>query len=555
MRTPLHLLILFFLLGPILVAEDGISTDEALRRAARQAAEEDALYGPTPEGCTCISLGRLATTDGSVITSHTCDGRYRTWLDVTKAGTHEEGAMAPIYKGRMRTEFPADERGVEKLGEIPQATETFAILDTAYPCMNERQLAMGESTFTGKEELKSDKGIFHVEELQRIALERCTAAREAVELMGALAVEYGYIDSGEILTVADPKEVWHFEILGPGDGNKGAVWAAKRIPDDHVSVAANLSRISEIDLDDPENYLASENVFSLAREMGWWDPGSGEPFKFWKAYSGKKPFRAREFWVFDTLAPSLKLDFVNSEEMPFSVKPERKVSVQDVFELFRTTYEGSEFALNKNLLVEKEKPKTEEGEPEPVEKEMEVCIYAHPWMPRNHQALFNTLKPGSVTFHRPIAVMFNAYHTVIQCRDWLPDPIGGMCWLGFDNPATTPRAPIFCGVTDLPPDFKVDNHKQYRTDSASWAFRRASRLACFRWGQHREKIQKKILELEEQALFDLRSIEARALDLFQTDPDKAREFLTRYTDTFCRSMTHQYWELGDELWMEYLYRL
>ncbi|MBU0756192.1 MAG: C69 family dipeptidase, partial [Planctomycetes bacterium] len=439
--------------------------------------------------------------------------------------------------------------------------ETFGILDTAYPCMNEHQLAIGESTFSGREELQSEQGLFYIEELERIALERCRTAREAILLMGSLACEYGYVDAGECLMVADPKEVWYFEILGPGECRTGAVWAAVRIPDDHVGVTANISRIGEIDLDDADNYLASENVYSLAQEMGWWDPGGseGEPFKFWKAYSGKKPFRAREYWVFSRLAPSLNLDFENAEELPLTVKPDEKVSIEQVFELFRTTYEGSEFALNKNLLVEKEKPREEKSEErvesEAPEKEWEVSVYAHPWMPSKHYELFNNLKPDTVTFHRPIAVMFNAYHFVIQCRDWLPDALGGICWMGFDNPATTPLAPIFAGVMDLPPDFKVDNHKQYRRDSASWAFRRASRLACFRWGQNKEKIQGKLMELESQALSDLPGIEARALELYAEDPAKAREFLTRYTDTFCRAMTHQYWQLGDELWMEYMYRL
>jgi dipeptidase len=322
-----------------------------------------------------------------------------------------------------------------------------------------------------------------------------------------------------------------------------------------VGVAANLSRISTLDLDRPDFFMASDNVFSLAAEMGWWDPKGEEPFRFWKAYSGKKPFRAREYWVLSTLAPSLELDFLNAEELPFSVKPEEKVSIRTVFELMRATYEGSEFALNKNLVVEKKKKKEKEKEGDGETITREVCIYTHPWMARDQQDLFNGLKPDVVTFHRPIAVMFNAYSTVIQLRSWLPDPIGGICWLGFDNPATTPRMPIFAGVKDLPEDFKVDNHKKFRRDSASWAFRRASRLACFRWGKNTKRIQEKILELEEQALMDLPDLEKKFLELYEKDPEEARDFLTRYTLRFCRSVTHQYWALGDELWMDYLYRL
>lgn len=87
-----------------------------------------------------------------------------------------------------------------------------------------------------------------IEELGKIALQRCTTAREAIRLIGQLVAEYGYGDSGECLTIADPNEVWHFEVFGEGPDKVGGVWAAVRIPDDHVGVSANISRISTLDL-------------------------------------------------------------------------------------------------------------------------------------------------------------------------------------------------------------------------------------------------------------------------------------------------------------------
>ena len=52
----------------------------------------------------------------------------------------------------------------------------------------------------------------------------------------------------------------------------GAVWCAQRIPDGHVGVSANRSRIGEVDLADTDHFMASPNIFSLAQEHGWWDP-------------------------------------------------------------------------------------------------------------------------------------------------------------------------------------------------------------------------------------------------------------------------------------------
>lgn len=165
----------------------------------------------------------------------------------------------------MHTEFPEDQTNLTVKGKIPQVRNTYAFLDTSYPCMNEKQLAMGETTISGRDTLQNKQGMFMIEELARIALERCSTARQAIQLMGELVKTYGYGDSGECLTIADPKEVWHFEIFGEGPDKIGGVWAAVRIPDGEVGVSANIPRISTLNLKDKDNYMASENVFEVAK--------------------------------------------------------------------------------------------------------------------------------------------------------------------------------------------------------------------------------------------------------------------------------------------------
>ena len=221
--------------------------------------------------CTSIAVGRLASDDGSVITSHTCDGKSRTWLTQEPAARYPKGTMHPVYRGGRHVAFPGDTTGLRKTGEIPEARKTFAYLNTAYPSLNEKQVAIGETTFSGPDTLRSSNGIFLVEELCRIALQRCDNARDAVKLMGELSEKYGYIDGGECLTVADKKEVWFFEVLGCGRGEKGAVWAAQRVPDGEVAVSANIPRIGRIDRKDSKNFLASDNVEEVALKYGLWD--------------------------------------------------------------------------------------------------------------------------------------------------------------------------------------------------------------------------------------------------------------------------------------------
>jgi len=489
-------------------------------------------------GCTSIMVGRQATTDGSVITAHSCDGNYRTWLNIVPHKKHPEGATNKIYYGKMHTETSWDLRGILLKGEIPEVEETYAFMNVAYPCMNEKQLAIGETTIGGKRELYNSEGIFMIEEIERLMLERCTTAREAIKLAGELVKKYGYGDRGECITIADPKEVWHFEIFGAGPLEKGAVWAAVRIPDDHVGVSANVPRIAKLDLDNPDYYMASDTVFSVAEEMGWWDPNSGEPFVFWKAYGGSRAFSTREYFILSTLAPSLNLDR-KAKELPFSVKPEKKLSVRDVLAFYRQTYAGTDLDSTKNLMVKQRRG-----------KDMVKSPIANPWMSRDLTNLLNTLKPGAVQRQRTIAISGCSYSEVLQCRDWLPDAVGGIAWFSFDNPGQSPRIPIFAGVTELPPSFEICDQHRFRTDSAAWAFRRTNRLATVGWGRAKSYIEGAVKEFEEKAFMDLPDIEKKAIELYKNgEVDKLNEYLTKYTNDFARAAINKYWELGDKFWI------
>lgn len=515
-----------------------------------QAQFDDPEYN---ESCTSITVGKNATTDGSVITAHTCDAYYRTWIDIVPAKKYEDGAMHKVYWGTMHTHTQWSKEKLKLKGEIPQAKETYAYLNTAYPSLNEKQLAIGETTFGGKKELRNKEGMFQIEELERIALQRCTNARQAIKLIGKLVKEYGYGDAGECITIADKKEVWQLEIMGEGPDQIGAVWAAQRIPDGHVGVSANICRIGELDLDDKDHFMASENVFEVAKRMEFWD--GKETFKFWKAYSGRKPFAIRDFYVLSTVAPSLKLDY-EAEELPFTVKPDKKLSVQDVLKLYRETYDGTQWEMIRNLTVEVKK-KDENGE---EYTETMISPAAHPWMDRDKRKLLNSLKEDVVVRDRPIAVQYCAYSFVVQLRDWLPDEIGGRLLFGIDVPRLSPRIPIYSGTMDMPKSFKIDNQDHFSRDAAGWAFRRANRLAMVKWGTGKDIVEPVVAEFENKLFDESVYVEKRAAELYAQDQENAkngnptnlcREFLTEYSSNFARAAEDRWWDLGDELWVKF----
>jgi len=532
--------------------------------ASAQAQKPEAVSVPAagarieePDSCTSIQVGRLATIDGSVITCHTCDGMYRQWVNIVPRQKWPDKAMNKVYSGKMHTETPTDLRGIVQTGEVPQVAETYRFLNTAYPSLNEMGLAIGETTIGGRRELVNNEGIFMIEELERIALERCKTAREAIALIGGLVKQYGYGDDGECITIADGKEVWHFEIMGAGPLEKGAVWAAVRIPDDHVGISANIPRIAEIDLKNPDRFLASDNVFQLAQDMGWWDPKSGKPFKFWEAYNGRRPFSTREYFVLSTLAPSLKLT-MDMPELPFSVKPEKKLSVRDVLALYRNPYEGTDLDMTRNMPQFPQMQRRRPGDAPPATPaappQLAPSSIVSAWMPRDLMAIANALKPGTIAPQRTIPISGCSYATVLQVRGWLPPAVGAICWFSFDNPAMSARIPIFAGTTELPPGFEICAQHNFRLDSAAWAFRRANRLATLKWGQTRKTIEATIAEFEDKAFADLPLIEKKVQEILASktpdrEPFTVERYLTKYTNDTARAAVQRYLELGDKFWM------
>lgn len=503
------------------------------------AVEEDA--------CTTITVGKQATADGSVITTHTCDSRQdRTWIDIVPAKKHKPGTMRKAYLKSHMTDSAYDLSKQELKGELPQVPVTHKYLNSTLPCINEHQLAVGEATFGGKREMRSDVGCIDYYEVNRLMVERAKTAREAIKVADEVTKKYGYIDGGECFTIADPKEVWHLEIIGPGKGKKGAVWVAQRVPDDHVSVNANGSRIREIDLSKPDYFMASENYKSRAIELGLYDPESGIPFEFCYVYASRKSMasRRREWRVFNLLAPKMDLD-PNGENFPFSIKPEKKVTPQMIMEIYRDTYEGTPFDMTKFMMV------PEMDDHYKWTGKYVKSAYANPFMHYDMMPLFKINGGWNEMGERCIARYYCTYATVIQVRDWLPNEIGGLVWFGYDNPAQTAYAPIYIGIEKVPESYKICGRPGYNMDCAWWAFNRVSDLSAQKWGAMRHDVDKVRKAFEEEVFKNQKEIEEKALALYKKNPKKARKFLTKYSNDWMNKLTKAYWKLGDDLWSKY----
>jgi len=477
--------------------------------------------------CTSILVTKGASKDGSTMITYSMDSHeLYGQLTYRPAGIHLPGTMRDIFSG---------ETG-KFLGRVKEALVTYARVGL----INEHQLAIGETTFTGREELEGPAGIIDYDNLMLIALERCRTARDAIRTMAQLVEEYGYASTGESISIADPNEAWIFEIIGKGKGQTGAVWVAVKVPDGYISAHANLARIRQFPLNDPENCLYSRDVISFAREKGWFK-GADEDFSFADTYcppdfSGLRFCESRVWSIFRRAAPSLNLssDFMKGVQgaklPPLWIKADSKLSARDVMELMRDHFENTEFDMTKDVGAG---PYALPYRWRPMEWELDGQKYLH---------------------ERAISTQQTAAVFVTQSRAWLPDPIGGIIWFGMDDSYSTVFVPFYCGIRDIPKAWGVESGSfdAFSWDSAFWIFNWVANTAYGRYSDMIVDIQTVQRELEGKFEAEQPEVENTAAKLFAQSPMQARDYLTGYSASQADRVLARWKKLGETLLWKYL---
>lgn len=496
--------------------------------------------------CTDILAGKLATVDGSVITSHTCDGRYDSRLVVVPAMDFEAGAMAPVYEWIVY----GDRMELDKLGEIPQVEHTYQYFHIAYPNANEHQLIIGETTLGGaRETANSPDAIMTIEQLEIFALQRTTNARDAIKLIGALAEEYGYREScnlGECITISDPKEVWVFEVYGvgplwkPGDG-PGAVWAAQRVPDDHVTTVVNYSMIGEIDpkTNRPPNVSANDFMISkdyrkIATDLGRFDPNGDKPFVWKYAFGNIEGKKSDRLWrVFSTFNPSGNWVLDNTWEYPFSVKPDKKVSVYDVIELYRDVSEGTPYDMGDSKAWYYTDSKGNEVK--------------SPLASSEPSTLMRNLL--GIDYTRTIAKNGCSYYFVSQARDWMPDPIGGVLWFGLDNPRKGAWIPVYVGTlpNTLPESWVTVDRNVLDRSCSYWAFDLVDKVSNQRLGALMPLIEEVRVPFQTTVFEEQKGLDKMAMALYKDNPELVLKLLSSYTAQKMLEAEELWYDLSETL--------
>ena len=480
----------------------------------------------TADACTNLIAGKKATTDGSVMITYAADSHNLYGeLTHTPRAKHKKGEMRKVVE--WDTNKP--------LGEIPQPEETYSVIGN----MNEYQVAIGETTWGGHEELMDTTGnsIIDYGSLIQIALERSKTAREAIKVMTDLVKEYGYASEGESFSIADKDEVWVLEMIGKG-AEKGAVWIAVRIPDDAISGHANEPRIRKVNMKDKKNVMYSPDVISFARKRGYFN-GKDEDFSFADAYcvhdaGTRRGCDARVWSYFRQFQPDTEKYYAwcaneSNEPMPLYVVPERKVSLAEMQERMRDHFEGTPFEMTSDV---------------------GSGPYHAPyrWRPMEYE-----VDGKKYCMERAIGTQQTGWSFVSQSRDWLPDPVGGVLWFGTDDTNTSVYMPIYCSVTEVPAQLGPGDINNFSMDSNFWMNNWVANQAYNRYDQMIPDIRKVQQGLENSFQSSRKDKEAELVALVNSgDTEALNKAVNAEAAKFAKQSTDAYRDLAMYLFVKYM---
>lgn len=509
--------------------------------------------------CTVVYVGPEASTTGSSFIGHSSDGGATTdprlvWIEGRATGgprpIYPSPESYPRYVGYARGAEPyfplPGQAETEPIGHIPQPYDfSHPYLEETYGAANP-YIGVAEATcsavYVATPVNEGGSALLSIDELSRIAMERTKTATCAVNMMGELAVKYGFYGpgsfegSGESLIVADTKEGWIFHVL-PDSTGKSAIWAAQRIPANHVAVIANMFTIRNIDLTDTTgaNFLFSPTLASHARLRNCSSAASDDTVKSvdfagcfsngeyaHKYYSGRRVWRA-----YDLLAPQLKLsptytNLLTDAPYPVSAPPAEKVSLERVFSLYRDYLQGTEFDLTTGLAS------GPFGTPDRYTGGEGERSFKNGW------------------WERPIGLFRTSDTYVVEFRPTAPAEMAVVLWFGPHAAHGTVFTPFLASASSVPDSYSYGHQKTFNRTTAFWAHRYVLNLAQMKFGYIIEDIKLAQTAQEHYLVQKLEeataAVKARAVSVY----DAAKDLKFRATEVVAA-----WWKLADDLMFKY----
>ena len=450
--------------------------------------------------CTTILVGKKASYDGSTMIARNEDSGFGIFTEKKFVVVHPE--EQPVhYKSvisHVEIELPKNPMrytavpnalkgegiwaasGVNEENVAMTATETI----TANPRMlGADPLVVYKEAKEGETEVIGGIG---EEDLVSLVLPYIHSARDGVKRLGSLLKQYGTYEMNGI-AFQDVDEIWWFETIG------GHHWIARRVPDDVYVVMPNQLGIDTFDLEDAlteqKEYMCSadlkefieENHLDLSldgklnpRDAFGTHDDSDHDYNTPRAWSMLRFLNPRTH-VWD--GPNAEYTPI-SDDIPWCMVPERKITVEDVKYALSLHYQGTPY---------------------------------DPYMTYGDKAMKGA--------YRSIGVNRNNFLTVTQMRPDKEKDCSVIEWLAYASNAFNTLVPLYADI-DKVPEYVSNTGKEVSTENFYWVSRLIAALADASYHKcmpHTERYEKNAMAENHRLL---KKYDAKIKE--ETDPAKRK---------------------------------
>jgi len=426
--------------------------------------------------CTGLIVGKGASVDGSIMIARNEDFGINNWnkhlayrpAQKNEAGdwTLGNGLVVPMpeqfYGYSAIPDWDAntvdshgkfyEERGINEYNVAISATTSAEVNDKAQ-----------------KVDPLIENGVIEAV-IPTLILPQVKTAKEGVELLGKYIEQYG-AGEGNSLYIADVNEAWLVEI---GSGHH---WIAVKVPDDSYAMIANGLRVHGVDLNS-KDVLHSKNLLAFVKEHQLLDRPNAKSFNFAKAFGviGDVYNIDRE-WLGQKILSASNKQETRQDQYPLFMKPDQKISVQDVANVLGATYKGTQLE--------------EKGE-------------------------------------RPIRVERQLESHVIQLRKEMPQELQGLIWQSFGVLPESVLVPLYSSLQDYPTPYQTGSDT-YSDQSAYWQFRSLTALAAADPDKYLPMLQATWDKEETKLYQQVSSLDMTLKSLYQSDKQAALNMASDYS--------------------------
>lgn len=460
--------------------------------------------------CTTILVGKKASYNGSTRIARNDDspsGHFH----VKKRIVVEPKDQVRTYKnkgGKLTLQLPDNplrytrmpnvdpKEGVWPAAGINSANVSRTATETI--TSNERVLGADPYVVPHTENGKAVPGGIGEEDLVLLVLPYIHSAREGVLRLGELLEKYGTYEPNGI-AFSDENEIWWLETIG------GHNWIAKRVPDDHYVVMPNQFGRDSFDFDDAEkegkenlcskglHQFVEENRLALNRDRGF-NPrlAFGSHSDSDHVYNTPRAwYRLRYFNPHYTDWDNGSRYTPESDDLPWSLVPERKITLNEVKYILSSHYQGTIY--------------------DPYGKK-------------------GTTETRSM--YRPIGINRTSFLSCSEIRPFAKKELKSIFWLAYGSNVFNAFAPVFTNVDKIP-SYYSNTTRTVSTESFYWASRLLGALSDPHFNVntiHIERYQDAVMEQSYKLIQDADKKESVSVKELASINDNIAKMVKKETD-------------------------